>query len=115
MNASFEAHRTESTSIKAVKAQRNSDKKQKRNAQALQISVSKRNNIKTRIENNESVGARTRDLRIKSPLLYQLSYTPMEKNSKEEKSESVGARTRDLRIKSPLLYQLSYTPNSFES
>ena len=25
---------------------------------------------------NESVGARTQDLRLKRPLLYQLSYTP---------------------------------------
>ncbi len=33
---------------------------------------------------NESVGARTRDLRIKSPLLYQLSYTPNCVNSERD-------------------------------
>ena len=32
--------------------------------------------INHRFTKNESVGARTQDLRLKRPLLYQLSYTP---------------------------------------
>ena len=47
-----------------------------------------------------SAETRTLDRRIKSPLLYQLSYA----------RGSAETRTLDRRIKSPLLYQLSYAP-----
>jgi len=53
-----------------------------------------------------STWARTRDLRINSPLLYQLSYRGMDVSKKC--GSSTWARTRDPRINSPALYQLSY-------
>ena len=59
-----------------------------------------------------NAGIRTLDRRIKSPLLYQLSYVP--ENSLfgilKNFGGNAGIRTLDRRIKSPLLYQLSYVP-----
>ena len=52
-----------------------------------------------------NAGIRTLDRRIKSPLLYQLSYVP--KFISNTLGGSCGIRTHDQRIKSPLLYQLS--------
>ena len=57
-------------------------------------------------------GARTRDLRLGKPLLYQLSYCRETKRTKPSKPGSCGAdnetRTRDPRITNALLYQLSH-------
>src|ERR1700754_3726462 len=70
-----------------------------------------------------STWARTRDLRINSPALYQLSYrgtavtaslhSVHKKARYDERAFAplgapTWARTRDLRINSPALYQLSY-------
>ncbi len=75
-----------------------------------------------------STWARTRDLRINSPALYQLSYrgsnlavaqrcndVPTKTKASRERGHRFDilgsptwARTRDLRINSPALYQLSY-------
>ena len=59
-----------------------------------------------------NAGIRTLDRRIKSPLLYQLSYVPTQENCSEQigNGGNAGIRTLDRRIKSPLLYQLSYVP-----
>ena len=61
-----------------------------------------------------NAGIRTLDRRIKSPLLYQLSYVPEDKHQACSTSSNCGGnagiRTLDRRIKSPLLYQLSYVP-----
>ena len=55
---------------------------------------------------------RTRDLRINSPSLYQLSYQGIVQCCKTIIAMCGGSptwtRTRDLRINSPSLYQLSY-------
>ena len=57
-------------------------------------------------------GARTRDLRLGKPLLYQLSYCRKQKKNQVSKPGSCGAdnetRTRDPRITNALLYQLSH-------
>ncbi|KRN31226.1 hypothetical protein IV68_GL001108 [Weissella halotolerans DSM 20190] len=88
------------------------------------------NNLSIRKLTSGQAGARTLDPRIKSPLLYQLSYLsklsclsscfvesqranatkPSVNNLSIRKltSGQAGARTLDPRIKSPLLYQLSY-------
>ena len=57
--------------------------------------------------NNAPDEVRTRDIRIKSPVLYQLSYRRriLQKRLQRASDE---VRTRDIRIKSPVLYQLSY-------
>ena len=57
-------------------------------------------------------GARTRDLRLGKPLLYQLSYYRKRKEDKQQCLTSLRAdnetRTRDPRITNALLYQLSH-------
>ena len=45
------------------------------------------NRHKSLLQNNEPVGARTRDLRIKSPLLYRLSYR-LKRKAESNASES---------------------------
>ena len=66
----------------------------------VRIKENARKSFDYRAESGGGTGIRTLDLRIKSPLLYQLSYTPI-----------IGGlcrtRTCDQWIKSPLLYQLS--------
>jgi hypothetical protein len=59
-----------------------------------------------------NAGIRTLDRRIKSPLLYQLSYVPTQADciGQRRNGGNAGIRTLDRRIKSPLLYQLSYVP-----
>jgi hypothetical protein len=56
---------------------------------------------------NEPTEDRTRNLRVKKPPLYRLSYQPGTKNPENEPTED---RTRNLRVKNPPLYQLSYRP-----
>jgi hypothetical protein len=51
---------------------------------------------------------RTRDLRINSPSLYQLSYQGIVQFNALRFGSPTWTRTRDLRINSPSLYQLSY-------
>ena len=73
MNAIHKARRTASRENELIKI-KDVNPRNKKNALPYERRVQ-----------NESVGARTRDLRIKSPLLYQLSYTPMEQNSERGK------------------------------
>ena len=47
---------------------------------------------------------RTYNQRIKSPMLYQLSYAPGDARDLEFSSELGATRTPDLRVRSPALY-----------
>ena len=48
----------------------------------------KKRNAETFLNQNENAGARTQDLRIKSPLLYQLSYVPTRQKPQKEKQNA---------------------------